>query len=746
MHGSRPFSGRAAYRLFRLFCLGLALPALLSASALFGTLRGVVHDPQHRPIAGARVTARALHSHWTRTVATNAAGEFTIPAAPLGDYAVTARAPGFAPLTQVVTVIAGGAPILHLPLALAAGKTTVEVAAAAPALGAQSSAAATLVSGAQIQTTPGANRANSLAMITDFVPGAYIVHDQLHIRGGHQVTWLLDGVPVPNTSIAANIGPQFNPADVEELEVQRGGYSAEYGGRTYGVFNVVTRSGFERNNEAELDASYGSFEQTNDVLNFGSHTDRFAYFASLSGNRSDLGLETPTPAALHDQDAGLGGFASLIYNADPKDQLRLVASLRHDHYQVPNTPAQQAAGASDRDQEDDSYFNFTWLRTFNPDVVLTVSPYFHANRATYLGGPNDAPVSPYDDLNTQYLGGAADLAALAGPHNLKFGAGGFAEHDESAFGLAGEGLSLLDQRAAWGGVEDAYAQDQFRLTRGLTLNAGLRLTHFAGVGESETAVDPRLGLALRLPVVHWVARAYYGRFYQPPPLTTIGGPLLDFALRQGFGFLSLRGERDAQRDFGLTIPWRGWSLDLDNFETRADNFFDHDVLGNSNIFLPLTIAHARIRGSEAALRSPLLARRGRVHLAYSHQFAQGLGGVTGGLTDFSPPASEYYFLDHDQRDTLRLGGLWNFDRATWADAEFNYGSGFLRGDGPAHLPGHATVDLSLGRSFGERWSLVGAGLNLADNHYLLDTSNTFGGTHYADPRELILEVRYRFHY
>ena len=46
-------------------------------------------------------------------------------------------------------------------------------------------------------------------MITDYTPGAYVVHDQLHIRGGHQVSWLLDGVPVPNTNIASNVGPQF---------------------------------------------------------------------------------------------------------------------------------------------------------------------------------------------------------------------------------------------------------------------------------------------------------------------------------------------------------------------------------------------------------------------------------------------------------------------------------------------------------------------------------------------------------
>ena len=155
--------------------------------------------------------------------------------------------------------------------------------------------------------TPGADRTNSLAFITDFVPGSYTTHNQLHVRGGHQVTWLIDGVPVPNTNIADTVGAQFDPKDIDYLEVQRGSYSSEFGDRTYGVFNVVPRSGFERNRETELLLSYGNFNQTNDQVSFGSHTKRFAYYASLNGSRSDYALETPTAAVIHDQSNGLGG-------------------------------------------------------------------------------------------------------------------------------------------------------------------------------------------------------------------------------------------------------------------------------------------------------------------------------------------------------------------------------------------------------------------------------------------------------
>jgi outer membrane receptor protein involved in Fe transport len=52
----------------------------------------------------------------------------------------------------------------------------------------------------------------------------------------------------------------------------------------------------------------------------------------------------------------------------------------------------------------------------------------------------------------------------------------------------------------------------------------------------------------------------------------------------------------------------------------------------------------------------------------------------------------------------------------------------------------------VGKSFGERWTVQASALNVGDNRYLLDNSNTFGGTHYALPREVAVEVRYRFKY
>jgi outer membrane receptor protein involved in Fe transport len=721
------------------------MPAL---ATIFGNVRGIVHDPQHRPMEGAQATLRAQSSGWSATAQSNSEGEFQFEAVPIGNYNLKVTAAGFRSLEQQITVVAGSAPVIHFQMPLAALSAQVQVSAAPEVLNTESSARQTLVSRWQIARTPGADQTNSLAMITDFLPGAYVVHDQLHVRGGHQVTWQVDGVDVPNTNIASNVGPQFDPKDVDYVEMSSGGYSAEYGNRTYGVFNVVPRTGFEYNNEAELVTSYGSFNQTNDQLNVGSHTVRFAYYASLNGNRSDLGLMTPTSAVIHDLESGLGGFGDVVFNATPNDQLRVVASLRGDHYQIPNAPDAQAAGTRGLDKERDAFVNLSWVHTFSKGALLTVSPFYHYNRANYLSGPGDNPYVLNNDRASHYLGGQASLGIVTGRHNAQAGVEAFAQHDDTLFDLRASGGSpppVEEQLAPWGGVEAVFLQDQYRATSWLSLTGGIRLTHYDGL-VSENAADPRVGASLRVPKLAWVLHGFYGRYYQPPPLDTIAGPLLEFALRQGVGFLPLHGERDEQYQAGLTIPLHDWEFNADAFRTHARDFFDHDEIGNSNIFLPLTIQGARIFGWEATVRSPKVLRRAQIHAAFSHQHAEGFGAITGGLTDFSPPEAGYFFLDHDQRNTLTSVLSLSLPWRAWATTGIQYGSGFVNGDGPDHLPGHTTFDVSFGKSFGESWSVALTGLNAANRRYLIDNSNTFGGTHYVDPRQIYFQVRYRFHF
>src|SRR5579859_3463013 len=741
---------------FFLFTAGGAL------ATIFGSVRGIVHDPQHRPVPDIKVVLKALASDYSQTTQTDTSGEFHFDAVPLGQYVVNVSDSTFVADEQSVTVLSGTSPILHLELKLPSEKETVTV--SADTAQSETSTSTTLVDRKDIEQTPGADRSNSLAMVTDFVPGAYLTHDQLHIRGGHQVSWLIDGVSIQNTNIASNVGPQIDPKDIDALEIQRGSYSADYGDRTYGVFNVAPRTGFERNNEAELILSAGNFYQTDNQLNFGGHSNKLAYYVSVNGNRSNLGLDPPTTAVIHDAVNGFGGFTSLIYNADPKVQFRFVAQSRRDFYQVPfdsndpnNTPGQFL---HDANRENDSFALFSWVRTVSPGLLLTVSPFFHYNSANYESNLQDFPTSATEDRASKYEGGQATISWVKKRNNLRAGFFGFAQQDAQTFGLVchdptraacqgSQSNPLLEIDSPVGSQIAAYTEDQFKVASWLTLDAGVRQTRFSG-GVVENATSPRFGSSVRIPRLNWVFRGFYGHFYQAPPMITVSGPLLQLATNQNLGFASLHGERDEEHQFGVTIPFHGWILDADNFLTRATNFFDHNNFNNSEVFIPITIQGARINGWELTLHSPRIHDRGQIYLTYSNQLALGFGCITGGLVapcDTPPPG--FGLLDHDQRNTLHIGGQFSLPWHVSGSTDISYASGFTNGDPNLpgdHLQPHTTFDLALSREFRERLTVNLQAINVANRRVLLDNSFTFGGTHYINPREVFVQLRYRFHY
>lgn len=751
--------------------------ALMNASALhatvFGQVQGIVHDPQHRPIKGAHIILKSRTSALEQSVDSDSDGAFHLLTVPIGDYTITIAQIGFESISQDITLASGTSPILHYELSVGTVQQSVAVKTESAVANVNSVTPTTLIDRRIIDETPGADRTNSMAMITNYVPGAYMTHDMLHIRGGHQVAWLIDGVEIPNTNIASNIGPQIDPKDIDYLETQRGSYNADVGDRTYGVFNVLPKTGFERNGEGEFVASLGSFFQTNEQVNYGNHSEKSAYYVSLNGNRSDYGLSAPTGDVVHDAANGYGGFGSFIFNKSPQNQLRLVTQLRTDFFQIPYDPNPNdyqnnptdglypSIGLRDAQHETDGLVAFTYAKTFNPTTVLEVSPFYHYNSADYEPSPDDLPVATTSDRASNYVGAQANITTTIARNTIQAGFYSWGQHDSYLFAAAfndGNSTNFRTPDAAAGGLVEEFISDNYKVLPWVTLIGGLRQSHFQS-SFSEDYTDPRVGIAVQVPKLNWVFRGFYGHFYQPPPLLTAAGPIVQYAQANNTSFQPLHGERDEEHQFGLQIPFRGWLLDADTFKTRINNFLDHSNIGESSIYYPVTVDGALVRAWELTLRSPRLWNRGQFHLAYSNQIAEQRGAITGGLICYPIASPEcdvapgYTPVDHDQRNTLNVGFNGTLPWRSFASTNVAYGSGFTNGDPyPAspypgdYLPQHTTFDLAVGKTFGENTSFSINALNVANRRVLLDNSLTFGGFHYNDPRQIYVELKYRFHF
>jgi hypothetical protein len=59
-----------------LSCGVVTLTCSMALATIFGAVRGIIHDPQHRPVQGATVMLKSKSSEWTKNASSDVSGEF----------------------------------------------------------------------------------------------------------------------------------------------------------------------------------------------------------------------------------------------------------------------------------------------------------------------------------------------------------------------------------------------------------------------------------------------------------------------------------------------------------------------------------------------------------------------------------------------------------------------------------------------------------------------------------------------
>src|SRR5881296_3482458 len=231
-----------------------ASPAPLGAQgqATTGIIRGVVTDPNGAPVANASVILHEAQTNFTRTLTTDAGGNFTGTLLPLGTYDVTARSVGFAGVKRTgISLGVGETVALRLPLA-AVTLAAVTVEATQPVVNVTQSAAATPLDAAAVTGLP--NNGRNFLNLTLLTPNVAIVQgpdgDELTVAGqrGIHNNVSVDGADFNNPFFGEQRGGQrpaftFNLDAVQELVVVSEGANAEFGRSSGGFVNVITKSG-----------------------------------------------------------------------------------------------------------------------------------------------------------------------------------------------------------------------------------------------------------------------------------------------------------------------------------------------------------------------------------------------------------------------------------------------------------------------------------------------------------------------
>jgi outer membrane receptor protein involved in Fe transport len=320
---------RRSRALNALLLAGLALflvaPLTVHAQSLAagGAIEGTVSDQSGAVLPGVNVTVRNTGTGIVRETQTDPAGVYRAPLLPVGTYEVTGALSGFATTKRPnLTLNIGQVLSVDLTLRVAAAQEEVTVTAEAPILEPSRTHQASTVGATAVANLP-VNGRNFI----DFVlttPG--VTRDtrggDISFAGQRGVlnSLVIDGADNNNTFFGQTLGRtgsgrapyQFSQDAVQEFQVNRNAYSAEYGRAGGAVINVVTKSG------------------TNDF-----HGSAFEFFRdkSLNANSWANKIRTPVPSRspfrIHQFGGSLGGPLQ-------KDKAFFFFSYDGQRQQIPN--------------------------------------------------------------------------------------------------------------------------------------------------------------------------------------------------------------------------------------------------------------------------------------------------------------------------------------------------------------------------------------------------------------------------
>ncbi len=242
----------------------LASAPLLSAQVVGGTIAGAVTDATGAVVANASVLVHNQNTGTERHLRTDAAGEFSAPSIPVGIYAVTVDAAGFATLKRTGIDLAIGQ-ALRVPLVLSLANATeqVTVADTPAAVNLSTQQTAGLVDERQVKQLPlngrsydqlltlnpgivnyTAQRSGSVGTANSAVGNMFTVsgrrpQDNLYLLNGVEYT----GASLINLTPGGTSGQLLGVDAVREFNVVYDTYGATYGKRQGAQVSIVTDAG-----------------------------------------------------------------------------------------------------------------------------------------------------------------------------------------------------------------------------------------------------------------------------------------------------------------------------------------------------------------------------------------------------------------------------------------------------------------------------------------------------------------------
>jgi hypothetical protein len=792
------------------------IPASLFAASA-GVVRGKVLGPDNKPLAGVVVQLRNDITGFKQDAATVADGTFIFNNVPYNPYELHIDVQGFQPAHAAVDVHSPVPIDETVTLKVSGVSESINVTAEPPAaqLETDNSQSHIDIDKSYIAKAPAAVASRAMEQIVTSTPGfAKDENGRFHFQGAHsQSEYVIDGQTISDQT-GVTFSNSIDPGIAQGIEIIYGNIPAEFGEKVGAVINLTTKSGLGAGapkTEVFIGGSKFATAEAGAAVGGGSQT--FGYFGSVNGSKSDRFLDPVNFDNLHNHGDTTRGFLRLDTQApDSKSSFRITALLGQTRRDVPNTFTQEAAGQNERVRSADENFNLGWQSILSQTSVLELIAFGRFSKFKLDGTPQDTPVIVASDRTLNNYGIAPAFSWTNANNEVKIGLNlkRYPIREKFSFGITdpalndpsvpdsynpnlapydltrgGHVFTFNDRRT--GSYSAVYIQDNIKFGD-LTANLGVRYDRNS-LPLSESAVEPRLGVAYFVPASKTVFRASYNRVLYTPEYenilfgssaaaATLAPPAVQQSQELGGGDLLVHSERQNAFTVGVQQAVGGrLRLDADYWRRSSRFAGDQSQFVNTGIVFPLAFKAGHLDGWD--VRVDLAKTAGfRGFLSLGHTHAEYVPPLAGGLFldagAIDTLTGGPFLIDHDQK--LQAQGALSYDfgsSGVWVATNVRYDSGLVTGGDVASLladPDNAfaapyitensgtdldpnrvkprtIVDFSLGADLIQYHlplSIQADLLNATNKKGVYNILSTFGGTHVIPPRMLAMRLRYTF--
>jgi hypothetical protein len=602
----------------------------------------------------------------------------------------------------------------------------------------------------------------------------------LHVRGEHaNLQYRINDVLLPEG--ISGFGLELDPRFVQSMQLITGSLPAQYGFRTAGVVDIKTKTGgFDEGGSVSLYG--GSFDTVRPSVEVGGTQGDTSYFADASYDHNAIGIENPTASAtpVHDVSDQYKSFTYLSHILDRTSRITFMASASYSNFQVPDTPGLPAGTSPDgkqwlpgffdstrlnENQNEQNYFGVVTYQKSSGDLNYQVSAFGRDSSVHFVPDPvgdlyfNGVASDVDRRLLSAGLQGDGSYA-LGGGHTLR---SGFTLLDESVdansvttvFPVDDDGnatgpqYSIANSQLLHGLFAGAYLQDEWKITRKLTVNYGARFDEFDATFDNEDQLSPRVNLiykAARSTTLH----AGYSRYFTPPPVENVPGSTV--AEFNGTSNVSatdkddpVKAERADYFDAGISQKiGPHFQVGLDGYYKTAKNQLDDGLFGQTLILSAFNYAEGKVYGLEF---TGSYGNGGfSTYLNLAHSVAMGKDWNSAQFLfdteDLAYVKDHWIFLDHDQALTASYGASYDWkeaggDTRVYVDALYGTGlrADLTEADGSVipnggTVPAYYTVSIGGEQTFKARlhrvWRVRLDVLNVTDNSYELRNGSGVG--------------------